>query len=140
MAFRWYVVQTYSNYEKRVQAAVKEIGFRGLIAYGEFWHPQKTPNLLIEISKNDVKILTHALSQHKGEITRNPYHLRLPAWLMDNVRRGSEVLSGMGKVANHFPFGVIYQVVAAKKGKLTKTKLPFTTASKSYDLSEMIIK
>jgi len=27
-------------------------------------------------------------------VRRNPYHARLPAWMMDNVRRGAELAGG----------------------------------------------
>jgi len=30
-----------------------------------------------------------------GEVRRNPYHARLPAWMMDNVRRGAELWAGL---------------------------------------------
>ena len=39
-------------------------------------------------SAADVADLVAALSLHAGEVARNAYYLRLPAWMMDNVRRG----------------------------------------------------
>src|SRR5437773_3984530 len=56
----------------------------------EFWGAMDDPNLMVESSVRDVSDLIAALSFHAGEVRRNPYHLRMPAWLMDNVRRGVE--------------------------------------------------
>jgi len=41
------------------------------------------PNLLVESSVPDVADLIAALACHVGEVRRNPYHARLPAWMMD---------------------------------------------------------
>ena len=38
------------------------------------------------------------------EVRRNPYHLRMPAWMMDNVRRGAELVGGQGSPAPDFCF------------------------------------
>ena len=46
--------------------------------------------------------------EHKGEVSRNPYHLRLPAWYMDQVRRGSERVLGAGTEAATAVFGQLY--------------------------------
>jgi LmbE family N-acetylglucosaminyl deacetylase len=62
----------------------------------EFWHAMKAPNLLIPLSAEHVAMMGLALAQHQGEVARNPYHLRLPAWFMDQVRRGSEQVGGAG--------------------------------------------
>ena len=60
----------------------------------EFWAPMGNPNLMIESSVADVTDLVTALSFHVGEVSRNPYHVRLPAWMQDNVRRGGELVGG----------------------------------------------
>jgi LmbE family N-acetylglucosaminyl deacetylase len=62
----------------------------------EYWQPMLHPNLLIPLPASIVKIMGEALLQHQGEISRNPYHLTLPAWLMDQERRGSERVNGAG--------------------------------------------
>ena len=54
-------------------------------------------------------ILLAGLRQHVGEVSRNPYHLRLPGWLSDNVRRGSEILAGAGSTAADFAYGTLYR-------------------------------
>ena len=76
----------------------------------EFWRPMAHPNLLIESSPADVADLVAATSFHKGEVLRNPYHLHLPAWMADNVRRGSELVGGQGVAAPPFQFATLYRV------------------------------
>jgi LmbE family N-acetylglucosaminyl deacetylase len=75
----------------------------------EFWAPMETPNLMIEGSKEDVASLVEALTHHVGEVARNPYHLRLPAWMMDNVRRGGELVGSQGGAAPRFTFATLYR-------------------------------
>ena len=60
----------------------------------EFWGQMTNPNLLVESGIEDVGDLVAALACHVGEVQRNPYHARLPAWMMDNVRRGAELVGG----------------------------------------------
>lgn len=76
----------------------------------EFWHPMENPNILIESSPEDVAELVTALSFHLGEIERNPYHLALPSWMHDNVRRGAEHLGGQGGSAPAFHFATLYRI------------------------------
>ena len=75
----------------------------------EYWAPLARPNLMVESSPEDVADMMAALACHRGEIARNPYHLRLPAWLIDNVRRGSELIQGRGAVAANMMFGTLYR-------------------------------
>jgi N-acetylglucosamine malate deacetylase 1 len=93
-----------------------------LVAWSEFWAQMNRPNLLIEVPLDIVELQMRALTKHVGEISRNPYHLRLPAWMMDNVRRGSELIGGKGVESQKMAFGVLYQLQLAKNGKLTKPK------------------
>src|SRR4029077_14875344 len=76
----------------------------------EFWGAMAAPNLMVESSTDDVAQLMAALSFHVGEVRRNPYHLRLPAWLMDNVRRGGELVGGQGGAAPDFQFATLYRL------------------------------
>src|SRR6185369_4404699 len=69
-------------------------GFACATIETEFWGAMDDPNLMVESSVRDVSNLIAALSFHAGEVRRNPYHLRMPAWLMDNVRRGGELVGG----------------------------------------------
>ena len=84
--------------------------FSCCIAETEYWGAMDTPNLMVESSEEDVADLITALSFHKGEIERNPYHLCLPSWMMDNVRRGSELVSGQGAEASPFIFATLYRL------------------------------
>ena len=76
----------------------------------EFWGQMQSPNLLVEYSAEDVAELVAAASFHAGEMRRNPYHLLLPAWMQDNVRRGSELVGGQGQAAALFMFGQLYRL------------------------------
>lgn len=84
----------------------------------EFWGAMGTPNLMIESSVEDVADLVAALSLHRGEVARNPYHLRLPAWLMDNVRRGAELVHGRGETAPEFAFATLYRLRRWADGRM----------------------
>jgi N-acetylglucosamine malate deacetylase 1 len=92
--------------------------FPGLVVETEFWGAMPAPNLMVESSVEDVADLVAATSFHVGEVTRNPYHLRLPAWLQDNVRRGGEVVGGQGGVAPDFAFATLYGVRRFRQGRL----------------------
>ena len=94
-----------------------------LICWTEFWGQMKKPNILVEVPEEILELQMQALAMHVGEVERNPYHLRLPAWMMDNVRRGSEVISGPGSEANHMAYGVLYQLQLFQKGKVKAVKL-----------------
>ncbi len=84
----------------------------------EFWGAMDTPNLVVESSERDIVDLITALSFHVGEVKRNPYHLRMPAWLMDNVRRGGELVGGQGGAAPDFLFGTLYRLQRWINGRL----------------------
>lgn len=84
--------------------------FTTMLIETEFWGQMPAPNLLVELGANDVADLIGALSFHVGEVQRNPYHLRLPALLQDNVRRGAELVGGQGGAAPDFSFAALYRV------------------------------
>lgn len=86
----------------------------------EFWGQMAEPNLLVEIGAKDLADLIAALSLHVGEIKRNAYHARLPAWMLDNVRRGAELVGGRGAKAPDFTFATIYCLQKWRNGKLQK--------------------
>jgi hypothetical protein len=73
---------------------------------------------MVESSVDDVADLVAGLSLHAGEVRRNPYHLRLPAWLQDNVRRGAELVGGEGSAAPDWPFATLYRLRHWKNGHL----------------------
>jgi LmbE family N-acetylglucosaminyl deacetylase len=83
--------------------------FRTTVIETEFWGQMTSPNLMVESSVDDVADLLAALSYHIGEVQRNPYHLRMPAWLTDNVRRGAELVGGQGGAAPDFMFATLYR-------------------------------
>jgi LmbE family N-acetylglucosaminyl deacetylase len=92
-------------------------GFRCAAVETEFWGEMPRPNILVESSPADLAALITALSWHVGEVQRNPYHLTLPAWQMNNVRRGAEWIGGQGQASPAFLFGTMYRVRAWGGGR-----------------------
>lgn len=86
----------------------------------EFWGAMASPNLMVEISAEELGDLITALTFHVGEVKRNPYHLLLPAWMQDNVRRGGELVGGQGQAAPDFVFATLYRLRKWSGGKLVK--------------------
>ena len=95
-------------------------GFACFVVETEFWGQMAEPNLLVEIGAKDLADLIAALSLHAGEVKRNAYHARLPAWMLDNVRRGAELVGGRGAKAPGFTFATIYRLQKWRGGKLQK--------------------
>ena len=95
-----------------VVEALRELGpgFSCATVETEFWGAMDDPNLMVESSERDLADLIAALTFHRGEVQRNPYHLLMPGWLMDNVRRGAELVGGQGGAAPDFLFGTIYRL------------------------------
>lgn len=58
---------------------------------------------------------------------RNPYHLGLPAWMQDNVRRGGELVGGQGEAAPDFAFATLYRMRRWKAGRLHAPAEPART-------------
>jgi hypothetical protein len=87
----------------------------------EFWGAMATPNLMVESSAADVGDMMSALSFHVGEVQRNPYHLLVPAWMQDNVRRGGELVGGQGGAAPDFSFATLYRMREWSDGALRLT-------------------
>jgi LmbE family N-acetylglucosaminyl deacetylase len=92
--------------------------FQTTLIETEFWGQMASPNLMVESSVGDVADLLAALSFHVEEVRRNPYHLRLPAWLQDNVRRGAELVGGQGGTAPDFTFATLYRLRQWKNGRI----------------------
>jgi LmbE family N-acetylglucosaminyl deacetylase len=84
----------------------------------EFWGAMASPNLMVEVSPQDLGDLITALTFHVGEVKRNPYHLSLPAWMIDNVRRGGEVVGGQGAAAPDFTFATLYRLRRWRGGQI----------------------
>jgi N-acetylglucosamine malate deacetylase 1 len=99
---------------------LEALSFSGLacqVVETEFWGAMDAPNLMVESSAADVADLVAALSLHVGEVARNTYHLRLPAWMIDNVRRGAELVGGQGGVAPRFAFATLYRLRRWENGR-----------------------
>ena len=107
-----------------VQDALRSLpwGFRCTLVETEFWAPQAHPNLLVELSAADAADLVAALACHAGEVRRNPYHARLPAWWMDNVRRGAELVGRAGGPAPDMTFATLYRVRCWSAGRLAEAR------------------
>ncbi len=120
---------------KKVMTSLKKE--TALIAWSEFWGQMAKPNLLVEVPVDIVDLQIKALEKHVGEVSRNPYHLRLPAWMMDNVRRGSEVVGGKGAESKNMAFGVLYQLQLAKNGKFSTPKKFDNFVNSEKDIGQM---
>jgi LmbE family N-acetylglucosaminyl deacetylase len=97
--------------------------FSCAVVMTEYWQPMDDPNVMIGIGENDVATLLSALACHVGEVARNPYDRRFPAYLIDNVRRGSEILGGKGAEAMPMDFAEMYKVGLWLKGKFVPSAL-----------------
>lgn len=92
--------------------------FQTFLVETEFWGQMPSPNLMVELSAEDLADMLAALSFHVGEVQRNPYHLLLPAWMQDNVRRGAELVGGQGGAAPSFTFATLYRLRQWKNGQV----------------------
>jgi LmbE family N-acetylglucosaminyl deacetylase len=93
-----------------------------LLAETEFWHPMTAPNLLLGLAPETIGQLIVGLLCHQGEIARNPYHLSVPARLMDNVRRGREIMRSSDRPPFCCTFAEIYRLSRLDRGRLQKIK------------------
>jgi len=84
----------------------------------EFWAAMGDPNLMVEADAQFVADLVAATSLHVEEVERNPYHLLLPAWMQDNVRRGGELVGGQGGAAPEYSFATLYRFRKWQNGEL----------------------
>ncbi len=92
--------------------------FSTFVVETEFWGAMASPNLMVESSVDDVAEMITALSFHAGEVQRNPYHLLVPPWMQDNVRRGGELVGGQGGAAPDFSFCTLYRLREWTGGRL----------------------
>lgn len=92
--------------------ALKTMGgdFSCKVVETEFWGAMDDPNLMVEGDAQMVADLVAATSLHVEEVARNPYHLLLPAWMQDNVRRGGELVGGQGQAAPDYTFATLYRL------------------------------
>ncbi|MCC7010356.1 MAG: PIG-L family deacetylase [Acidobacteria bacterium] len=101
----------------------------------EYWAQMPAPNVLVECPAQDLASLVTALTFHVGEVRRNPYHLTLPAWMMDNVRRGGEWVGGQGQAAPAFLFGTLYRVGRWRNRRFEPVAVPAPFLSAADDPS-----
>lgn len=83
---------------------------RVLVIETEFWHEMADPNLMVGITAEQAAIQMTAATEHGGEMSRMPYHLLHPCRMMNNVRRGSEVVGGQGAGVQPFTFAELHRV------------------------------
>lgn len=81
-----------------------------LVIETEFWHEMSDPNLMVGITAELAAIQMTAATEHGGEMSRMPYHLLHPCRMMNNVRRGSEVVGGQGAGVQPFTFAELHRV------------------------------
>jgi len=93
--------------------------FETCVVETEYWGAMTQPNLMVASSEEDVTEMVSGTSFHIGEVTRNPFHLLLPAWMQDNVRRGSELVGGQGEAAPDYAFATLYRVLQWKQGQFS---------------------
>ena len=101
-----------------VVRALGDVGreFTCTVVETEFWGAMDDPNLMVEADTRTVADLVAATSLHAGEVARNPYHLLLPAWMQDNVRRGGELVGGQGATAPDYAFATLYRLSQWRRG------------------------
>ena len=123
-----------------VQDALRTMdpGFRCRVVETEYWRAMARPNLMVEVSPEHVADLVAAIALHKGEVVRNPYHLTLPAWLMDNVRRGGEIVGGQGGAVPDFLFAALYRVRDWAEGGFVPGEQPGRMLAVGQDLAELL--
>lgn len=100
-----------------VADAVEKSSYTGTVFQTEYWGGLKEGNLMVEGSPEYIAAQMGALALHAKEVERNDYHLRLPAWQIDNVRRGAEIVGGQGAQAPRFAFATLYNAVKFRNGK-----------------------
>ncbi len=122
-----------------VMEAMAKLGasFSCCVVETEFWGAMTTPNLVVESSPRDVADLVAATSFHVGEVQRNPYHIGLPAWMQDNVRRGAEIVVGQGGEAPKFTFATLYRLQRWVGGRLEKVFDGGRLVSRKDDLKKL---
>lgn len=98
--------------------ALTPTDFETHILLTDFWGEHRKPNLMLEVSPERLAEQIAAVSFHVGEVERNPYHLTLPAFMMNNVRLGAEKIGGQGGASPDFMFATLYEHQVWTGGKL----------------------
>ena len=103
----------------------------------EFWGAMDDPNLMVEVSEDLLADQITALTFHVGEVNRNPYHLSLPAWMADNVRRGGEIVGGQGAAPPDFLFATLYRLRRWRGGRFEPALERGRFVGRDEDLSRL---
>lgn len=112
--------------------------FRCAVAETEYWSTMPDPNLMVETPAAAAGDLVAALSFHKGEIERNPYHVLLPCWLADGARRGAELVGGQGATAPAFRLAALYRLSRWTGAALERAAGPGRVAPAGADLAVIV--
>jgi hypothetical protein len=123
-----------------VMHALARVGrsFSCIVVETEYWAPMSEPNLIVEGDAETVADLVAATSLHVEEVARNPYHLLLPAWMQDNVRRGSELVGGKGGDAPRFSFATLYRISRWQDGEFQAATGNGVSMSMRADLAALL--
>ena len=108
---------THRMTHRRGVAALDAAGGVFHVVETEYWHPLERPNLMVSAKQSHVAQLRRALACHAGEMARNDYAARLPAWMSDNVRRGAERIGGKGVAAPPIAHATLYRARRRVAGK-----------------------
>ena len=100
-------------------AAMDAVGGDFNVVETEYWHPLRRPNLMVAATRHYLSRLRRALACHQGEVARNDYAARLPAWMSDNVRRGGELVGGAGAAAPDLAHATLYRARRRAEGRWT---------------------
>ena len=104
-----------------VTDALKALSLNCYTVETEYWGQNNQPNLMVQSTAEDVADMVAGTSFHVGEVTRNPFHLFLPAWMQENVRRGSELVGGQGEAAPDWTFATLYRLRQWKNGAFVES-------------------
>jgi N-acetylglucosamine malate deacetylase 1 len=114
----WHTTHVGTHHLALEALAAQAPGFGCALAETEYWGTMAAPNAMVESTPDDVGDLVAAVSHYHGEVLRNPFHLRLPAWMQDNVRRGAELIGGQRGAAPPFAFATYYRLGRWQDGQL----------------------
>lgn len=118
--------------------ALRALGPGCAVAETEYWSTMPDPNLMVEAPAEAAGDLVAALSFHKGEIERSPYHVLLPCWLADGARRGAELVGGQGGSGSAFRLASLYRLSRWSGSALERAAGPGRVAAAGADLASII--
>ncbi len=99
----------------------------------EYWGTLPAPNRMVQLSAEQLARLAAGVACHAGEVARNPYHLNLPAQCQDAVRRGAELVGGLGQAAPDMAFAMLYRVQRWQGGAVAGEGAPGHTIALEAD-------